>query len=46
MLVVGRLKVLAQLVGGEEQLRLETEVATVAIALLCLTGLRAWRIAG
>ena len=31
VLVVGRLKVLAQLVGGEEQLRLEAEVGAVAV---------------
>ena len=31
MLVVGRLQVLAQLVGGEEQLRLEAEIRAVAV---------------
>ena len=31
VLVVGRLKVLAQLVGGEEQLRLEAEIGAVAV---------------
>ena len=31
VLVVGRLEVLAQLVGGEEQLRLEAEVGAVAV---------------
>ena len=33
MLVVGRLEVLAQLVGGEEQLRLEAEVGPVVLLL-------------
>ena len=46
MLVVGWLKVFAQLVGSEEQLRLETEVAAVAIRLLSFSGLRVRRIAG
>jgi hypothetical protein len=32
MLVVGRLEVFAQLVGGEKQLRLEAEVGSVPIA--------------
>jgi hypothetical protein len=39
MLVVGWLKVLAELVGGEEQLRLKPKVTTVAIGLLCLSGI-------
>ena len=33
VLVVGRLQVLAQLVGGEEQLRLEAEIGAVAVGL-------------
>ena len=36
VLVVGRLEVLAQLVGGEEQLRLEAEIGSVAVRLLRL----------
>ena len=46
MFVVGWFKVLTELVGSEEQLRLETEVAAVAIGLLSFGGLRARRIAG
>ena len=33
VLVVGRLEVLAQLVGGKEQLRLEAEIGAVAVGL-------------
>jgi hypothetical protein len=32
-LVVGRLKVLAQLIGGEKQLRLEAKICPVAVGL-------------
>jgi hypothetical protein len=32
MLIVRRLQVLAQLVGGEEHLRLEAEIGSVAVA--------------
>jgi hypothetical protein len=46
MLVIGRLKVLAQLVGSEKQLRFETEIATVAVGLSCLSDLCARLIAG
>ena len=37
VLVVGRLQVLAQLVGGEKQLRLEAEIGAVAVAFRTLS---------
>ena len=42
VLVVGRLKVLAQLVGGKEQLRLEAEIGTVAVCLCGFCRLRGY----
>ena len=46
VLVVGRFEVLAQLVGGEEQLRLEAEIGSVAVRLLRLGRLGGFSVAG